>query len=73
MKTEKIVVNIDEVRKRVNSPKEILEIGGTSLEQFKKRDLRNLEVSGLVSDSRRVSQGMHFLPYQDYGQMEMIM
>ena len=36
MKTEKIVVNIDEVRKRVNSPKEILEIGGTSLDQFKK-------------------------------------
>ena len=60
MKTEKIVVNIDEVRKRVNSPKEILEIGGTSLDQFKKRDLRNLEVSGLVSDSRRVSQGDAF-------------
>ena len=73
MKTEKIVVNIDEVRKRVNSPKEILEIGGTSLDQFKKRDLRNLEVSGLVSDSRRVSQGDAFFAISDYGQMEMIM
>ena len=52
--------NMDEVRQRMNSPKEILELENEISGKFKKSDFRNLKVSGLTSDSRRVSSGNAF-------------
>ena len=60
MKAEKKVENMDEVRQRMNSPKEILELENEISGKFKKSDFRNLKVSGLTSDSRRVSSGNAF-------------
>ena len=60
MSEKKLVENMVHVRKRINTPRSLLDFGGDVIGGEKNSVNRNVEITQLVSDSRRVTNGSAF-------------